>query len=326
MEKMSNTTAMTCCNSATSMSITNAPVMSPNNRLTPAERKAFARSDHKAGKVLGVTLTRNHVGQDNRQDQENFQGDNEEGAVIGTKRSFSRNASTATIIGPLKDRLGRILASGMKMVEKRNKGRMATGGYPPRIVLGLLRYNESVPGKDGMGELPTGVSDQICPRSLAELDENENTEAPLGAEFLERNEEEEDDLFGGSPTGLVRDVENPLASPALDRRVSPVASPEVSSEEESLALSSDDSFDYMLRPAERAYVDFLIAQDEAEGQTVEKIALRSRNKVLDVLGAEARQAFCDPGKTLTLLDLRLSKKVEQQLMVNLEALIAATSK
>lgn len=298
MEKMSTTTAMTCCNSATSMSITNAQVLSPNNRLTPAERKAFGRSDHKAGKVLGVTLTRNHVGQDKRlslclsQDQENFQGDNEEGAVIGTKCSFSRNASTATIIGPLKDRLGRILASGMKMVEKRNKGRMAAGGYPPRIVLGLLRSNE-LPGKEGVEELPTGVSDEICARSLAELDENENTEAPLGAEFLERNEEEEDDLFGGSSMGLVRDVENPLASPALDRRVSSIASPihfEVSSEEESLALSSDDSFDYMLRPAERAYVDFLIAQDEAEGQTMERIALRSRNKVLDVLGAEARQA------------------------------------
>ncbi|KAG2337221.1 hypothetical protein BDR05DRAFT_800588 [Suillus weaverae] len=323
MEKMSTTTVMTRCDSTTSMGITDVLAPSHTNRLTPAERKAFSQSDHKVGKVLGVTLTRNHVGQvhhDGRrslclsQDQENAQGDNlGESMVIGAKRSCTRNTSAATIIGPLRN-LGRVLASGMGMVEKRNKGRMVAGGYTQRVVLGPLRCNES-PSKECKEELPTGVGgDSAC--SLPELDESEDTEAPLGAEFLGRNDE--DDLFGGFPKDLVWDVEKSLTtppSPTLERRaeemqlnetigpldVSPVASLcyiatnfEVSSEE-SPVLSSDDSFDDMLRPAERAYLDFLIAQDEAEEQSIERrrerrAGLRSRNKMLDVLGAEAQQA------------------------------------
>ncbi|KAG1780978.1 hypothetical protein EV702DRAFT_1076628 [Suillus placidus] len=325
MEKMSTTTVITRCDSTTSMSTIDALALSHTNRLTPAERKAFGKSDHKAGKVLGVAITRNHMGHvhhDRRlslclsQDHENAQGDNilGESMVIGAKRLGSRNASAATIIGPLRN-LGRVLASGMGMVEKRNKGRMVAGGYMQRVVLGPLQSNET-PSKKGKEELPTGVGDSAC--SLPELDESEDTEAPLGAEFLGRNDEEgEDDLFGGSPKGLVWDVGKSLAtppSPTLEQRVeemqlsetighldvSPVASLccttnfEVSSEE-SPVLSSDDSFDDMLRPAERAYLDFLIAQDEAEEQSIERrrerrAALRSRNKMLDVLGAEAQQA------------------------------------
>ncbi|KAG2036098.1 hypothetical protein BDR03DRAFT_960761, partial [Suillus americanus] len=48
---------MTRCDSATSMSITDALALSPTNRLTPYRTKGH---DHKAGKVLGdcpVTLT-----------------------------------------------------------------------------------------------------------------------------------------------------------------------------------------------------------------------------------------------------------------------------
>ncbi|KAG1876700.1 hypothetical protein DFJ58DRAFT_866085 [Suillus subalutaceus] len=187
METMSTTTAMTRSDSATSMGITDALALSSANKLSPAERKAFSKPDHKAGKVLGVTLTRNHVGQVHHdkklspclsQDQENVQGDNilEDTKVIGAKRSCSRNASAVTIIGPLKD-LGRVLASGMGMVEKRNKGRMAAGGYTQRVVLGLLRSNEPS-SKEGKEELPTGVSDDsAC--SLPELDESEDTDALL---------------------------------------------------------------------------------------------------------------------------------------------------
>ncbi|KAG2150250.1 uncharacterized protein EDB93DRAFT_1103492 [Suillus bovinus] len=315
MEKMPTTTAMTRCGSPTLMS-TYAHALSPTDRLTLAERKAFGKSDRKASKVLGVTLTRNHLGQINQdrrlslsltQDQENAQSDHipEECMVPGAMR----NASVATIIRPLKH-LGRVLASGMRIVEKQNKGRMDADEYTPRVVLGLLWSVGSLE-KEGKGELPTGIS--VC--SIPELDESErcDTAAPLGAEFLRRNDEEgEDNLFGGFPMGLIRDIETPLASPGLDRRVeeiqsggtigpsdvhvSPVASLcyttnfEVSSEG-SPVLSSNDSFDDRLCPAERAYLDFLIAQDEAEEQPIRRReALRSRNKVLDVLGAEARQA------------------------------------
>ncbi|KAG1828902.1 hypothetical protein DFJ58DRAFT_848878 [Suillus subalutaceus] len=220
---MSTTTDVTRCDSATSMCIANAVALSSANKLTPAERKAFSKSDHKAGKVLCVTLTRNDVGQVHHheklspclsQDQENVQGDNilEDTKIIGAKRSCSRNASAATIIGPLKD-LGRVPASGMGMVEKRNKGRMAAGRYTQRVVLGLLRSNEPS-RKEGKGELPTGVSDDsAC--SLPELDESEDTDALL----CRNNEEGEDDLSIGFPRSL--DVENSSAtppSPALERR------------------------------------------------------------------------------------------------------------
>ncbi|KAG1887787.1 hypothetical protein F4604DRAFT_1916607 [Suillus subluteus] len=313
MEKMSTTTDMTRCDSATSMCIANAVALSSANKLSPAERKAFSKSDHKAGKVLGVTLTRNHdkkLSPCLSQDQENVQGDNilEDTKVMGAKRSCSRNASAATIIGPLED-LGRVLASGMGMVEKRNKERVVAGGYTQRVVLGLLRSNESC-SKEGKEELPTGVSDDsAC--SLPELDESEDTDVLL----RRNNEEGEDDLSIGFPRGL--DVENSIAtppSPALERRVEEIrlsetigpldvssfaslchtANFEVSSDEESPVLSSDDSFDDMLRPAERAYLDFLIAQDEAGEEPMERgrerAAMRSRNKMLDVLGPEARQA------------------------------------
>ncbi|KAG1811451.1 uncharacterized protein BJ212DRAFT_511374 [Suillus subaureus] len=319
---MSTTTGMTHCDSATSTSITDALALSSTDRLTPAERKAFGKSDRKAGKVLGVTLTRNDMGQVHHdrklspclsEDQENVQGDNilEDIKVTGAKRSCSRNASAATIVGPLKD-LGRVLASGIGMVEKRNKGRMDAGRYKQRVVLGLMRSNKS-PGKEGKEELPTGVSDnKAC--SLPELDESEDTEAPL----RQNDQEGEDDLSIGFPRGL--DVENSLAtppSPALERRVEEIrlsettgpldVSPftslchttnfEVSSDEESPVLSSGDSFDDMLRPAERAYLDFLIGQNEAEERPImemrreSRAALRSRNKILDVLGPEARQAI-----------------------------------
>jgi hypothetical protein len=203
------------------------------------------------------------------------------------------------------------------MVEKRNKNRIVAEGYTQRVVLGLLLSNES-PSKEGKEELPTGVGNHSA-YSLPEVDDSEDTKALLGAEFLGRNDEEgEDDLFDGFPRGVAWDVENPLTTPPtpgfersveemrLDETIEPldvlpVASLcyttnfEVSSEEESLALSSDDSFDDILRPVERAYLDFLIAQDEAEEQPTERrrerrAALRSRNKILDVLGAEARQA------------------------------------
>ncbi|KAG1726309.1 hypothetical protein EDB19DRAFT_1753021 [Suillus lakei] len=322
MENMTNT-IITHSDSAASMSITDALAFSPTSRLTPAERKAFGRSDHKAGKVLGITLTRNHVAHRGRRlalcpspDQENAQGENSLGEMmaIGAKRPCNHKASAVTVIGPLKD-LVRVIASGMGMIEKRNKKPVVAGDTTQRVVLGLLRSNESL-GKEGKEELSTSISDDsAC--SFLEPDENEDAEEPPGASFLGRNDEEgEDDLFGGSPRDLVWDVENPLAtppSPALQRRieairlgetiepldVSPGASLcyttdfQVSAEEESPALSSDDSFDDVLRPAERAYLDFLIAQDEPDGQPMERrrAKLRSRNKMLDVLGTEARQAL-----------------------------------
>ncbi|KAG1764839.1 hypothetical protein EDD22DRAFT_882109, partial [Suillus occidentalis] len=264
-EKMSATTVMTHCDSATSMSITNVLALSSTNRLTPAERKAFGKSDHKASKVLGVTLTRNRVGRVHHdrssslclpQDQENAPGDDtlEGNIAISAKRPCNRNASAATVIGPLKY-LGRMLASGIGMVEKRNKHRMVAEGHTQRVVLGA-----------------TGVGNDSA-LSLPEVDESEDIKALLGAECSWQNDEE-----GEGVASL-------CYAPNF----------EVSSEEESPALSSDDSFDDILRPVEQAYLDFLIAQDEAEEQLMERrrerrAALRSRNKILDVLGAEARHA------------------------------------
>lgn len=283
MEKMSTTTVTTHCDSATSMSITNVPALSSTNRLTPAERKAFGKSDHKASKVLGVTLTRDRVGRVHHdrspslcllQDQENAQGDDTIGGniAISAKRPCNRNASAATVIGPLKY-LGRVLASGIGMVGKRNKNRIVGEGYTPRVVLGNLLSNES-PGEEGKEELPTPGVGNDSALSLPEVDESEDTIALLGAEYPWQNDEEGED------------VASLCYAPNF----------EVSSEEESPALSSNDSFDDILRPVEQAYLDFLIAQDEAEEQLMERrrerrAALRSRNKILDVLGKEARQAI-----------------------------------
>ncbi|KAG0692714.1 hypothetical protein DFH29DRAFT_1008211 [Suillus ampliporus] len=320
---------MSRSDSATSMSIADALALSPTNRLTSAERKAFCKSDHKAGKVLGITLTRNHVGQENQNaklalvpspDEENAQGDDTLGktmALIDAKCSHNRNTSTVTIIRSLKD-LGRGLVSGMGMdlVGKRNKKRKVAGEHAQRVVLGSLRSNESS-SREGNEELSNTASDDST-YSFLELDEDEET--PLAYEFLEGNDEEGDDDRFGSVTGGFVWVDNPFATPpstALQRylearwlsetigplNASPVASLcyttncEASSEEESPALFSGDSFNDMLHPAERAYLDFLITQDEAEAeeQPMERrrdrrAALRSRNKMLDVLGAEARQA------------------------------------
>ncbi|KAG1722793.1 uncharacterized protein EDB91DRAFT_201486 [Suillus paluster] len=328
LENMSTTNVMTRSNSTTSMSITDALRLSPTNRLTPAERKAFGKSDSKAAKVLGITLTRNHERQANQDrrlallpspDQENDHRGNTRGetmALVDVKRPCSRNASDVTIVGPLKD-LGRGLASGMGMnfVKKRNHKRRVAEEYTQRVVLGPSRSNES-PGKE---ESSTAGSDDSV-YSFLELDKTEDTETPpIAGEFLalEGNDEEgEDDLFGNFPTsGFVWDVDNPFATPpttALQRYfeemrlseatgpldpspVAPITNLEASSEEEGPELFSDDSFDDILRPAERAYLDFLITQDEAEEQPMEmrrerRAALRSRNKILDVLGAEAQQA------------------------------------
>lgn len=204
------------------MSITNVLALSSTNRLTPAERKALGKSDHKASKVLGITLTRNRVGRVHHdrspslclsQDQENAQGDDtlEENIAIGAKRPRSRNASTATVIGPLKY-LGRVFASGMGMVEKRNKNRIVAEEYTQRVVLGALPSNES-PSKDGKEELPTGVGNDSA-YSLPDVDESEDTKALLGTEYSGRNDEEgEDDLLSGLPRGLVWGVDNSLATP-----------------------------------------------------------------------------------------------------------------
>ncbi|KAG0701454.1 hypothetical protein DFH29DRAFT_875872 [Suillus ampliporus] len=321
---------MTRSGSATSMSITDALALSPTNRLTPAERKAFGKSDYKAGKVLGITLTRNHVDQSNQDrrlalvpspDQENVPGGDTLGemmALIGAKRLRSRNTSAATIIGPLKN-LGCGLASGMGMdlVEKRFRKRRMAGDYTQRVVLGPLYSNES-PDNEGK-ELSTSAINDDGACSFLELDESEDTDMPLADEFPEIDEEGQDDLFSSFPgSGFVWDVENPFDTPPsatlqryseamrLSETIGPLDARLVaslchttnfgaSSEEESPALSSDDSFDDIFHPAERAYLDFLIAQDEAEEQSMERrrkrrATLRSRNKMLDVLGAEARHA------------------------------------
>jgi len=316
MENKSIMTVMTRSDSATSMSITDALALSPTNRLTPAERKAFSKSDHKASKGLGIALTRNDVGPVQSPDQENAQGGNILGdmmALISAKRARSRNASTVTIVGPFRG-LGLGLVGGrmgMGVVEKRNKKRRVAGDYTQRVVLGPLCSNES-PSKEGLSTAGRDGSSI----SVLERDEGPDPKTPVGGVFGGHDEEEED-LFGGSASSFVWDVENPFTTPpnaVLQRRFEemrlsenigpldvaptvPVASLDgqsnfEESEEDNTALCSSNWSSDPLRPSERAWLDGLIAQDKAEDEPRERRRAKraaSRNKMLNVLGAEARQ-------------------------------------
>ncbi|KAG1824594.1 uncharacterized protein BJ212DRAFT_1295728 [Suillus subaureus] len=314
---------MTRSGSAASMNIADALAPSATNRLNPAERKAFGKSDHKAAKILGITLTRNHVDQDGRlarvppADQEDPQVGYtlaEMMALIGAKRARSRNSSAVTVFRPRKG-LGLALGMGMDLVEKHRKRRVI-GGYTQRVVLGLC--SNEPPVKE-FEELSTTVNDDgAC--SFLEPGEIEETETPLADRYIAGNhEEEEEDRLHGS-RGFVWDVEDPFATPPnavlqqyaeamrLGETIGPLDVPPVASlchttnfeslpegEIRALRLYADDSFDDLFRPAERAYLDFLIARDEAEEQPMERrrqrrAAVRSRSKMLDILGVEARQA------------------------------------
>lgn len=301
---MSIQTAMTRSGSATSTSITDPLALSPTNRLSPAERKAFSKSDHKAAKILGITLTRNHVDRAGRLARIPSAEDPQVGdtlekmmAFIGAKRARSHNSSALTVKRPRKD-----------LLEQNKKSRMA-GECTQRVVLGPLRSNK--PPIEGGEELSTAIS--TC--SSLEPGEIEETGTPLAHIYLAGSNDEKD-LFGNSK-GFVWDVQNPFATPpnaALQQYieamrggetigpldVAPMApyttNFEPSPSEEVPTLYSNDSFDDVLRPAERAYLDFLIAQDEAEERPIERRPRRnavcqSRNKMLNVLGVEARKAF-----------------------------------
>lgn len=300
MENMSIQTAITRSGSATSISITDPLALSPTNRLNPAERKAFSKSDHKAAKILGITLTRNHVDQAGRlariPSAEDPQVSDTLEEMMGAKRARNRHSTALTVTRPRKD-----------VLEKNKKSRVA-GECTQRVVLGPLRSNRS-PMEEGE-ELSTTIS--TC--SFLESGEIEETSTPLARIYLAGNNEEKEDLFGGS-RGFVWDVQNPFATPpnavrqqyieAMRRGetigpldVAPMASTtnfEPSPSEEIPALYSNDSFDDVLRPAERAYLDFLIAQDEAEERPIERRPRRnavwSRNKILNVLGVEAQEAI-----------------------------------
>lgn len=218
---MSITTLMTRSDSGASMSITDALALSPTNRLTPAERKALSKSDHKASKVLGITLTRSfvvHANQDRKlalipsEDQENAQGEDTLGnmmAFISGNRVRSRNASAVTIIGKFNDLgLGVTVGMGMDFVEKRKKRRVGAH-YTQRVVLGSICSNEESPGKE---ELSTaGGHDSAC--SFLELDSDEDTKTSLAGEFPVENDAEEEDLFGPPAGGFIWDVEDPFNAP-----------------------------------------------------------------------------------------------------------------
>jgi len=342
-------TLRTHSGSKASMNITEALALSPSNRLTPAERKALNKSDSKASKVLGITLTRNDVGHANQDrrlavipsvDQENAPVGDTFGnvmALISGKRARSRNASTVTIVGKFNALgLGTAVGMGLDFVQKQNKKRRVGAQYSQRVILGPWRSNEELTGEEQLST--AGSHDSTC--SFLELDDDEETNTPLADKFPEENDayveddrfgspadespdendgDNEDDPFGSFAGGFVWDVEDPFnapPNPALQRyfeamRINEMIGPldavpfdlgpvahvdsnfDVSYEEDHSALSCDDSFDDLLRPSEKAYLDFLIARDEAEDGPLEKrrerrAALRSRNKKLDVLGEEAR--------------------------------------
>lgn len=275
---------MTRSGSATSTSITNPLALSPTNRLSPAERKA-----------------RNHVNQAGRLARIPSAEDPQVGdtlekmmALIGPKRARSRK----TVKRPRKD-----------LLEQNKKSRVA-GEYTQRVVLGPLRSNR--PPIEGGEELSTTIS--TC--SFLESGEIEETGTPL-ARIYSAGSNDEKDLFGSSK-GFVWDVQNPFATPpnaALQQYIEAMRGGETigpldiapmapyttdlepSPSEEVPALYCNDSFDDVLRPAERAYLDFLIAQDEAEERPIEgrrprrNAVCQSRNKMLNVLGVEARKAF-----------------------------------
>ncbi|KAG2079808.1 uncharacterized protein F5147DRAFT_740281 [Suillus discolor] len=290
-------TVTKCSGSAVSINITDGPALSLTNRLTPAERKAFGNSDHKAAKILGITLTTQspwtRMGallQSSSANEEVSQVYDKLGEMMALG---SRSPSAVTIFKPRKGLV-------MDLIEKNKKRRVARE-YTQRVVLGPLRFNEP-PVEEGK-ELSTTVND-----------DGALTKRPLACKCQARNNE---DLLGSS-RDFVWDVQNPFATPPnavlrqycktmqLGEMIGPldIAPPVASlgyttnfepSPEEISAPHSDDSFDNILRPAEQAYLDFLIAQDEAEEHPMERrrqrrAAVRSRNKILDVLGAEARQA------------------------------------
>lgn len=301
MENTSIQTAMTRSGSATSISITDPLALSPTNRLSPAERKAFSKSDHKAAKILGISLTRNHVDHAGRlariPSAEDPQVSDTLEEKMGAKRARNRHSTALTVMRPRKD-----------VLEKNKKSRVA-GECTQRVVLGPLRSNRS-PMEEGE-ELSTTIS--AC--SFLESGEIEETSTPLARIYLAGNNEEKEDLFGGS-RAFVWDVQNPFVTPphtvlqqyieAMRRGetigpldVAPMApcttNFEPSPSGEIPVLYSNDSFEDVLRPAERAYLDFLIAQDEAEERPIERRPRRnavwSRNKILNVLGVEAQEAI-----------------------------------
>ncbi|KAG2155265.1 uncharacterized protein EDB93DRAFT_1056459, partial [Suillus bovinus] len=197
------------------------------NRLTPAERKAFANSDHKAAKILGIAVTRNHMDQDGSlarvlADQEDPRvGDSlgEMMAHLDAKRARSRNPSAVTVFRPRR-------GLPTDLVKKNNKRRVA-GEYTQRVVLKPLRSN-GTPVEKGE-KLPTIVSDdgacsflepgeiEETATSLAclslEPGEIEEAETSIACKCLAKSNEEEEDLFGNSRSGFVWDVENPFATP-----------------------------------------------------------------------------------------------------------------
>jgi hypothetical protein len=326
-QNMSIKPIITRSDNTTSMSITEALALSPTNRLTPAERKALSKSDQKAGKLLGITLTRNDVGHANHSrklalvpsaNQENVQSTpGDMMALLGAKRARGRNGSTVTMIGKLHDLgLGAALGMGIEFVERRSKKRRVGAHYTQRVILGHLCSNDEALNKE---ELSTAGSDDGA-YSFLELDDDEDAKTSLAGEFLQENDAEDEDeiLFGSPPgSGFAWDVEDPFNTPLnpvlqqyfeamrLNEGVGPLDDPVAHSDrtpnfdklyedEDYSTFSCNDSFDDLLRPSENAYLDFLIAQDEAEEEPFRRrrerrAVLRSRNKMLDVLGEEARQ-------------------------------------
>ncbi|KIK92450.1 hypothetical protein PAXRUDRAFT_829956 [Paxillus rubicundulus Ve08.2h10] len=206
------------------------PPLTPKS-LTPEERAAMRKSDRKAEKLLGVTLTRDvksqtmpnlEVGRapltivkSTRANGGSIVGTVQNlgigalMAVIGAKRARSRQFSNITLVGALKD-LG-----SMSLGRTGRKKRCIGATHPPRVALGSLRDGCGAEGSSsGSSTAGSEGEDASPPNSFLELDEEEYIKTPTFADFSDTApEDDEDEDEEGEEEEFVWDVANPFAAP-----------------------------------------------------------------------------------------------------------------
>ncbi|KAF9220643.1 hypothetical protein BS17DRAFT_882309 [Gyrodon lividus] len=339
--------------SSTLMHFKEALALSPNpssKSLTPEERTALRKSDRKAEQLLGVTLTRDvksYAVQDLRVGRppltvvkttranggsvmeavQNI-GIGALMAVVGAKRARSRQFSSVTLVGALKE-----LGAGMGLDRAGRKKRCVGATYSPRVVLGPLhpRYDtgESSSGSSTAGSEDEGASPQ---HSFLDLDaEEEYVRTPTFADFSHASPEDEEEGYEEEEEEeFVWDVTNPFAEPQypsghqmlqehfarlrLGEFVGPLDQPttyeSVSFDPIEDTVSSPSpargsrrsSCDLWgshenlgILPGDLEYINSLLMMDQAEEAEMarrkhKRATLRSRLKKLAILGNEARPA------------------------------------
>ncbi|KAF9232239.1 hypothetical protein BU15DRAFT_81475 [Melanogaster broomeanus] len=315
-------------NSSPLMDISEALALSPtlsSNSLTPEERTALRRSHRKAEQLLGVTLTQDVKSHDNQHlsvgraplaalrssrvngdsivDAVQSIGIGALMAVVGAKRARSRQFSSITLVGALKD-----LGVGMGLDRMGRKKRCVDGSCSRRVVIGPLHYRYDT-GERSSGSSTAGSEDEdTSPRhSFLDLDPHEEyVKTPTYAEFSHPPTEDDDEATEEreqKEEQFVWDVVNPFAEPQhpaghqmlqehfsklrLGESVGPLDQPttyeavsfdpirDTSSPPSPLRGSRRSSCDLWdsdenlgIQPTDLAYIDYLLALDEAEEEAM----------------------------------------------------------